>query len=256
MDMILELMPLTVFALALCIAGVAGVVKGIVGFAMPMILISGLSTVISPDLALAGLIIPTVFTNVFQALRQGPAAAWHSIYKFKAFLLAGFVTLIAAAQLVRVLPLPSMLIVIGIPVVLFGVMQLVGVTFKARKAPGVGLEIASGAFAGTIGGVSGIWGPPTVAYLTAIGTAKADQLRTQGVIYGLGAIALFGAHVGSGVLNSATVWFSAALVPPAMIEFWIGGKISDMFDQVTFRKVTLVVLVIGGLNLIRRGLIG
>ena len=31
-------------------------------------------------------------------------------------------------------------------------------------------------FAGFVGGVSGIWGPPTVIYLTAVGTPKIEQL--------------------------------------------------------------------------------
>lgn len=60
------------FVLAFVVALVAGTIKGLVGFAMPMIMVSGLSSIMAPDLALAGLILPTLVTNGFQALKQGP----------------------------------------------------------------------------------------------------------------------------------------------------------------------------------------
>lgn len=68
--------PLTLL-ICLAVAMLAGVVKGMVGFAMPMILVSALSSFLTPELALAGLILPTVVTNGFQELRQGlrPACA-------------------------------------------------------------------------------------------------------------------------------------------------------------------------------------
>ena len=143
--------------LAVLVAAIAGIVKGIVGFAMPMVFVSGLSTFLSPELALAGLIVPTLCTNVFQALRQGPAAAWNSIIRFRVFLFFGLLALIVGAQLVRLLPLQTMLLVIGLPIVLFALLQLAGVEVKLsgqsfRVAAGVG------AFAGFMGGLSGIWG--------------------------------------------------------------------------------------------------
>ena len=73
-------------ALAFAVAMMAGVVKGLVGFAMPMVLISGLGMFLPPEIALAGLILPTLVTNVIQALRQGWAAAWTSVKQFRIFL--------------------------------------------------------------------------------------------------------------------------------------------------------------------------
>ena len=104
--------------------------------------------------------------------------------------------------------------------------------------------------------MSGVWGPPLVAYLTAIDTEKREQIRIQGVAYGLGAVALTGAHVVSGVLNAQTVQFSALLLAPALAGMWIGLKVHDRIDQAMFRKITLWVLLIAGLNLLRRALMG
>ena len=104
--------------------------------------------------------------------------------------------------------------------------------------------------------MSGVWGPPTVAYLTAIDTPKQEHLRIQGVIYGLGATALFLAHLQSGVIRSETLPLSVWLVCPAVLGLWIGFKVQDRINQALFRKVTLWVLLLAGLNLIRRGLVG
>ena len=247
---------LPIFFAALAFAALAGVVKGMVGFAMPMILISGLSSFIAPELALAGLIIPTLITNGMQALRQGAAAAWQSVQRFRVFLGLGLVMLLLSAQMVAILPVRAMLLLIGVPISLFAALQLAG--WQLRLAPGkrTGVEAGIGAFAGFIGGLSGVWGPPTVAYLTAIGTEKTEQMRVQGVIYGLGAVALFFAHIGSGVLNVKSAAFSLALVPPAVLGMWIGNHIQDRIDAQTFRRATLVVLLVAGLNLVRRAVMG
>ncbi|WP_411976167.1 sulfite exporter TauE/SafE family protein [Sulfitobacter faviae] len=241
------------FYAALAIGLCGGFVKGVVGFALPLVLISGLTTFMAPDLALAGLILPTVLANAFQALRQGPQAALRSIKLFWVFLLCGGVMLVLSAQMVRLVPASVMLLMIGVPVVLFALLQLSKHQFHlAQRSTKV--EALVGGFAGAVGGISGIWGPPTVAYLTALGTAKHDQMRIQGVIYGLGAVALLVAHIGSGVLNAQTWPFSALLILPVMLGVWLGSKVMDRVDPVLFRKMTLVVLMVAGLNLIRRAI--
>ncbi len=243
------------FVLAFVVALVAGTIKGLVGFAMPMIMVSGLSSIMAPDLALAGLILPTLVTNGFQALKQGPGAAWESIKRFRAFLLVGGLFLMMSAQMVRVLPAQVMLLIIGAPITLFAVTQLLGKHLVLHEASRR-VEIGIGAFAGFIGGFSGIWGPPTVAYLTALGTEKKEQMRIQGVIYGLGAVVLFFAHIGSGVMRSETLPFSVLMIVPALMGMWIGGRLQDRIDQKTVRRATLFVLLIAGLNLLRRALVG
>ncbi|OWU86547.1 membrane protein [Oceanicola sp. 22II-s10i] len=253
MDTIFSLMSPGVFALCLGIAVFAGVIKGMVGFAMPMILVSGLGSIVGPELALAGLILPTLLTNGWQAMRQGWRAAWDSVKRFRLFLIVGFVALMISAQLVRVMPERLMLALIGVPITIFAAMQLAGVPLRVPSASRR-VEFSVAAFAGFIGGFSGVWGPPTVAYLTALDTGKTEQLRIQGVIYGLGAVALFFAHIASGVVRTETLPFSFALLVPAMVGMWIGLKLHDRADQATFRKLTLMVLAVAGVNLLRRAI--
>ncbi|WP_101065618.1 sulfite exporter TauE/SafE family protein [Roseovarius salinarum] len=255
MEMVWDIGPPGIWAIAVGVALLAGLVKGVVGFAMPMVLISGLGTVVSPELALAGLIMPTLVTNGWQALRQGPRAALASIRRFRVFLLAGMVCLAVSAQLFRILPEAALLVLIGVPVTAFALIQLAGVPMRLPGRPRPATEAAVGGFAGFVGGVSGVWGPPTVALLTALDTPKVEQMRVQGVIYGLGAVALMVAHLGSGVLRADTLPLSLALVLPALAGMAAGFAIQDRIDQRAFRRATLAVLLIAGLNLLRRALV-
>ncbi len=255
METLIGLETLLSLAFVVGVAVFAGLVKGIVGFAMPMILISGLTLVLSPQQALAALILPTLVTNLWQALRQGLPNALQTIKTYRVFLLCGLVMLVLSAQLVRVFDARIMYGLIGGPVTVFAILQLAGWSPRLPTAAGM-VEGCVGAFAGFIGGLSGVWGPPTVAYLTAIGTPKEEHMRAQGVIYGLGAVALAGAHVQTGVLRAETVPLTLTILPFALLGMWLGFKLQDRIAQDTFRYATLVVLVIAGLNLLRRAVFG
>lgn len=255
MSIFLADLSLSLFAAAFGVALLAGLVKGVVGFGMPMIMISGLSSFIAPELALAGLIVPTLVTNGWQALRQGARAAWASVKSFRVFLGVGAVMLLASAQLVALVEASLLLLLIGLVVSTFMVLGLIGWRPHLPRRS-TRIEAGVGAFAGMIGGLSGIWGPPTILYLTALDVAKRDSIRIQGVIYGLGAVLLSLSHLGSGILNARTIPFSLVLVLPAALGLWLGFQVQDRIDQRLFRRATQVVLLVAGLNLIRRGLMG
>lgn len=248
-------LPLWAFLAGTGIVLFAGFVKGAVGFAMPMIMISGLGSILPAETALAALILPTLATNGRQALRGGGRAAWEVVRRYRLFLTFLVLFLIASAQLVGILPSRVLFLVIGGPLVAFAVLQLAGWTLRLNPAHRRRDEAMIGSFAGFLGGLSGIWGPPTVMYLTAIDAPKSEAMRVQGVIYGIGSVTLLAAHLRSGVLNPATLPLSAAAVLPALAGMALGYLVHDRMPQATFRRAMLVVLAVAGLNLVRRGLV-
>ena len=250
----MEIDPIT-FGLAVSATLFAGFVKGAVGFGMPMITISILGSFMAPEIALAALIVPTLTSNAWQALRGGLTLAWKSVVEFRIFIGALLVFIALSAQLVGRIASSDMFLIIGIPVTLFAATQLFGWQFSIPPRHRGKTQVILGSVAGMIGGVSGVWGPPTVAYLTATDVPKKDHIRVQGVVYGVGAVVLFFAHLKSGVLNPATLPLSLWLVVPAMAGMAIGFSLQNKLDQRRFRKMTLIVLVFAGLNLLRRGLL-
>lgn len=245
-----------VFVFAVCVTLLAGIVKGAVGFAMPLIMVSGLSSIMDPRLAIGAMIVPIVVSNGIQTFRQGIGPAVRETKAVWRYLLMVSIFIVASAQLLPFIPTHVFYFVLGIPVVILSLIQLFGVRFKIPPERRATAEWGLGALSGVLGGLAGTWGPTTVLYLLAIDTPKARQIIVQGVIYGVGSVMLLLAHLQSGVFNAQIAPFSALLLIPAyggmLVGFWLGDKL----DQERFRTTTLIVLVVAGFNLIRKGIAG
>lgn len=230
----------------------AGFVKGAVGFAMPMIMMSAFGSFLPAEVALALLILPTLVTNIAQAFRQGWRAAWASTVEYRRHIVMVVVFLALSAQFVTAIPQSVMYLLLGAPILLFALWQLAGRSLTIRIEHRTRVETLLGVVGGLYGGISGIWGPPLIVYLLSIGAGKTETVRVQGVVFLIGAVALAGAHLTSGVLNSATLPLSAAMVVPATVGLWAGFRLQDRLDAARFRRWTLVLLVLTGFNLVRR----
>lgn len=247
---------LSIFLAACLVTFGAGVVKGAVGFAMPLIMIAGLGLFLDPLVALAAIIAPIVLSNTVQALRRGPAETWAAFREHWRYVTIVCLAIFAMAQFVTRIPTQVIYVILGVPVVVFSLIQLVGwrpsIPPHRRRSAEWGIAF----LAGSLGGLAGTWGPPTVLYLLALDVPKARAMIVQGVVYGLGSYTLLAGHLRSGVLNAETVPLTLALVLPALVGLWSGFWISDRLDQEKFRRITLAVLVVAGLNLVRRGIMG
>ncbi len=252
MDILLAGLGLGAFWAAMAITLFAGFVKGALGFAMPMIMISAFSSFLPPEVALAGLILPTLVANIGQAFRQGAAAAWGSVCKYRRSIIATVVFIAISAQFVRVIPQDLFLFGLGLPITLFAVLQLLGRSLALKLEHRDRAEWGLGVISGLYGGVSGVWGPPLLVFLLSVGADKVETVRVQGVVFLIGAVVLCVAHLQSGVLNGQTLPFSAALVVPSLLGMWAGQWVQDRLDQAKFRRWTQGLLVVTGLNLMRR----
>jgi uncharacterized protein len=247
--------PLAAFGAVAALAA-GGFAKGVVGFALPLIALSALGSFLPFEVALGLLIVPTLVSNAFQASRNGLAAAWESVVDHW-LLLAILVVMIAlCAQLVVVLPDWALFGMLGGFVTLFGASQLAGWRPRLRPERRRVWEMAAGLVGGFFGGISAIFGPPVVMYLLAAEVQKVEMVRVQALCFLAGSLVLVGAHFASGVLNAVTAPMSAALVIPTLAAMFVGYMVQDRLDQELFRRITLVVLVVAGLNLVRRALAG
>lgn len=248
-------LPSGAFVAALAIALLAGFVKGAVGFAMPLIMMSAFSAFLPPELALAGLILPTLVTNTAQALRQGWAPAVETAVTYRRFLIGTVVFIALSAQVFKLIPQPVYLLLLGVPVTAFAAAQLFGLPLALPLRHRNRAEWALGMLGGLYGGISGIWGPPLLVFLLSTGVGKTEMVRAQGVVFLIGATVLLAAHLGTGLANAERLAFSAALVGPAMLGMALGYRVQDRLDQARFRRWTQGLLVATGLNLLRQALI-
>ncbi|MEM7490721.1 MAG: sulfite exporter TauE/SafE family protein, partial [Pseudomonadota bacterium] len=169
------------WALAFLIAVLAGLVKGAVGFALPLVMISGLSSFLDPHIALAGILVSVLATNGWQVVRQGAPAARDAVGRHWRYLIVLTVAIFLTAQFVVSLPRNAFYLILGIPVVGLSLLQLSGLRLTIPPRRHVQAEWGIGLISGIFGGLAGTWGPTTVLYLMAIDTPKARQMVVQGV---------------------------------------------------------------------------
>ena len=250
-DLLTAGLPIQLFLAALAVTLFAGFVKGAVGFAMPMILVSAFAIFLPQELALAGLILPTLATNVSQAFRQGVAPARETALTYRRFLVGTVICIAISAPFADAIPRMVYLLLLGVPITLFAALQLMGRSLAIKLHHRDRAEWGLGVIGGLYGGVSGIWGPPLLVFLLSTGADKLTAIRAQGVVFLIGAVALLVSHLGTGLANAQTLGFSAALCAPALIGLFVGYRVQDRLDQQRFRRWTQGLLVVTGLNMVR-----
>jgi uncharacterized membrane protein YfcA len=243
-----------VWAAVIGITLFSGLVKGSIGLGQPLIMVTGLTFVLPPQLAVAGMLFPIVLSNVMQTFRTGVAPAVAAMKDFWRYTLIVCVLIAVFAQIVPDIDSRVFYLILGVPVMTLSLVQLLGLRLHIPERSRGWAEWVVATISGAIGGVTGTWGPTTVLYLLAIDTPKSRQVVVQGVIYGIGAVVLFVAHIQSGILNGGTAPFSAMLLIPSVIGMWLGFRIQDRLEQEVFRKATLLLLAIAGANLIWKGI--
>jgi len=239
-------------ALALAAGGFA---KGVVGFALPLIALSAMASFLPVEAAVGLLVLPVAVSNLIQSLRNGIGAALGSLREYWRLNLILVLVLAFSAQLVVSLPERALFGILGAAILAFGLSQLAGWRPRIAPARRRAVEAATGLVAGFFGGVGGIWGPPIVLYLLAVGAPRVEMVRAQSLSFFAGSVTLLAAHLRSGVLNGVTGPLSAWLVAPALAAMFAGHMVQDRLDQERFRRLTLIVLAAAGLNLLRRGLL-
>lgn len=249
-------MPETDLSLFLVLAAAlvaGGLVKGLVGVALPMVSISILSAVIDVRLALGLISIPILSTNLWQAFYAG--APRDVLQRHWALIVCMLLGIWFGTLLVVELPVELLYGLIGVAVVGFTAVSILTPQWSLPLRMQIWAGPLAGAASGILGGLSTIWGPPLVMYFVMIRLPKEDFIRTAGLIWFAGSIPLLLGYVSNGMLSREIVWLSAAAVVPSFAGFFVGQWLRGKIDPGSFRKVLLVVLFLLGLNLIRRALI-
>ncbi len=229
-----------------------GLVKGTVGVGLPLVVVSLLGSFLNPKLAVVLVTLPVVVANVWQSVRSGVALEafrrfWPLILPFVVFTWAG-------AQLLALMRTDLLLGVLGLIVVCFSLLTLVQPNFRlnARYEPVAGPGV--GLLAGLLNGVSTVNGPPLVMYLVALGLRKDDFVGSYGLIALAGSVPLVLSYIGVGLMGPAEFGASTLALVPALAGVVMGERLRKRIDADLFRKVLLAVLIVLGLNLIRRAL--
>jgi len=229
-----------------------GLVKGTVGVGLPLVVVSLLGSFLNPKLAVVLVTLPVVVANIWQCVRSGVAI--EALRRFWPLVLPFIVFTWAGAQLLASMRTDLLLGVLGLIVVCFSLLTLAQPHFRLNPryepvaGPGVGI------LAGMLNGVSTVNGPPLIMYLVELGMRKENFVGSYGLIALAGSVPLVLSYIGVGLMGTTEFGASALALVPVLTGVFVGERLRKRIDADLFRKVLLIVLIVLGMNLIRRAL--
>jgi len=250
--MSLALLPL--FGFAFLTFALGGLIKGVVGVGMPLVVISLLALVLDPRLVLAMLVVPIIATNLRQSFAAGLPR--EEMQRFWPLILLFIIATWGGAYLLVQISTGMLLGVLGCIVVVFCALSLANPSWHLPPRHEVWMGPSVGLFAGLLNGISTINGPPLVMYLMSLRLSKEAFVASYGLIALCGAIPLAISYTAVGILGWRELWLSILALVPIFLGMWLGERIRHRIDPILFRKILLVILILLGLNLIRRGMFG
>ncbi|ALM54779.1 hypothetical protein AR456_17045 [Halomonas huangheensis] len=225
-------------------------VKGILGMGMPTVLLALLTAVIGLPNAMALMLVPTVVTNLWQALAGGQLL----VLSRRLWL---FLTTAALAVWPGVWVLASvdarwLSLLLGVLLMLYGAMNLArrSIAFTERPAHASG----AGALTGLLTGMTGSSVFPGVPWLQSIGLPREALIQAMGMLFCLTTASLALALGERDVLTGDLLLASCAALVPAFAGMWLGQKLRRRLSEARFRLVFLIGIIGLGIGLVVRAL--
>jgi len=224
-----------------------GLVKGTLGFGMPMVALPIIAFIIPPTTAMILLCAPIFLTNFLQIkFKQGVSS-----YRFLPMFLSLIIGLIIGARLILEINVNTITQIIAVSIIFAALVNCFGIKIKnINKNHENTITSLIGFGSGILGGLSTFYGPPMLAYLVAVDLPKEKFVRTVSTMYFIGSFPLYGSLIYYGFATEEDLIFSLILIIPAFIAQQVGTKIRDKFNQKQFRICILITLIILGFSLL------
>ena len=224
-----------------------GLVKGTLGFGMPMVALPIIAFIMPPTTAMILLCAPIFLTNFLQIkFRQGISS-----YRFLPMFLSLVIGMIIGARLILEIDINTITQIIAVSIIFAALVNCFGIKIKnINKNHEKTITSFIGFGSGILGGLSTFYGPPMLAYIVAVDLPKEKFVRTVSTMYFIGSFPLYGSLIYYGFATKSDIIFSLLLIIPAFIAQQLGTKIRDKFNQKQFRICILITLIILGFSLL------
>ena len=231
----------------------AGFVKGVIGVGLPTVSIGLLGLLLTPARAAAILLIPSLVTNVWQALAGGDVV---SLSRRLWPMLAG--VCIGTALGVVLLPHDAAgraTIFLGLALALYAALGLVKVPFSVPPRA----ETWRGLLVGTLTGVltvpTGVFVIPGTPYLQALQFDRHRLVQAMGLSFSVSTLALAAALGYAGEIHVGLVGPSLLALGASLAGMVLGQVVRGMVKAETFRLCFFIGLLLLGAHLALRGLL-
>ena len=228
---------------------VAGIAKGAIGIGLPPIAIGLMTLALPLGDALAIMTIPTLATNIFQALYGRQFLAL--LRRFGTMAVAAVIGVIAAAVFIGKLGSPGTIGWLGLVMVLYALLALFAWRPVMPRAGEPWANPLIGLATGAVTGITGIAAVPFLPYMQSLQISKNELIQGLGILFVFITAALAAALVQQNVFDTANLIGGVAAIVPTVIGVWIGQKVRHAASPETFRKIFLYGMLALGLHMAR-----
>jgi uncharacterized protein len=231
---------------------VAAFVKGAVAFGFPLVATPLLALAVGVKTGVAVSIIPNIVMDSAQLVRRGRALA--TVRRMLWLILFSMVGMWLGTRLLVVLPGRVAMLVLGVFVLAFAIVNNTGLALRVPPAWERWLSPPVGLVAGVLGGLTNVPGTPMVLYFVALGLDKYEFVRAIAVTFIVVKVVQLGAVIWYGLLDARLLAVSLGFSVVALTGFALGARVQDRLPARIFNRAVLAVLLITGGWLIYRAL--
>jgi uncharacterized membrane protein YfcA len=236
----------TVLALFLLSTLVGGIATGLAGFAMGLVVSGVWLHILTPAQTAALIVGYGLLVQSYSIWKLRHALKWRAVTPF---IFGGAIGAPIGTMLLAYLDPGHLRIGVGVLLVAYSSYFLLRPAVHAIKAT-VPAEIGVGFLNGILGGLTGLAGPVITMWCQLRGWPK-DEQRTifQPVILAAFVMTAISLVIAGNVTFELAKLYVYGLAPLAL-GLWLGLKLYGHLNDVAFRKVVLVLLLLSGLMLI------
>lgn len=226
----------------------AGAVKGVIGLGLPTLSLGLLTATLDLTTAMALLIVPSLVTNLWQAMAGGK---WRQLLlRLWPFLMMATATVWLGASALTRLDLALLSMLLGGLLVGYSVLSLSGVRLSISSQGEAWTGPLFGTANGILTGMTGSFMVPGVMFLQGIGLPRDMLVQAMGILFTLSTVALALALHTNELLTAELSLVSTAAVIPAVVGMIVGQRIRRKLSETRFRQLFFIAILALGIYII------
>lgn len=229
----------------------AGFVKGVIGLGLPTVSIGLLGLLMAPAQAAAILVVPSLVTNIWQALAGG--GFWALVCRLWPVLVGICVGTSAGAMLLPHDDTGRATVWLGLALALYAALGLANVNFMVPRQAETWLGLIMGAATGAITVATGIFVIPGAPYVQSLKFDRDKLVQALGLSFTVSTITLALALAHAGEIHTSLAGPSLLALAASLVGMILGQLVRGRVRAETFRLWFFIGLLLLGAHLALQG---
>lgn len=238
---------LAIMAAALALGGT---VKGATGMGLPLIALPVLTTFIGLQHAVAVMIIPILYTNMFQVWRYRGEAKDPRMGFLPLFLAGGGIGIFIGTWALTTLSERALILSLGVILLAYVALKLAAPHLVLSPETATRTGPIAGLGAGILQGATGISAPIGVTFIHAMGLGREALIFAISAMFLLFAALQMGALLATGILGVTELTEGVLALLPILIFMPIGQALAARLSRTMFDRMILIFLGIIGAKMV------